>query len=81
MTTTKNVSKEGYVWGHFGTILFHLIIALLLIFNRRFFNGEEKLRRWFFWIGIVLAIFSILALIPIFMHYNKDYEYVIDMNG
>ena len=32
MTTTKNVSKDGYAWGHFGVILFHTIIATLLIF-------------------------------------------------
>jgi len=81
MTTTKNISRDSYAWGHFGSILFHFIIALLLIFNRKIFDTEERLRRWFFWIGIVLALFSILALIPIFSKYNEDYEYVIDMNN
>ena len=89
MTTTKNVSRDGYAWGHFGVILFHTIIATFLIFNDnrafknffKFLNNEKSLRRTFFWIGIILLIFSLLSLWPIFMHYNKDYEYVIDMNN
>jgi uncharacterized membrane protein YhaH (DUF805 family) len=89
MTTTKNVSRDGYAWGHFGVILFHTIIATFLIFNDnpgfknifKFLRKESSLRRTFFWIGIVLLIFSLLSLWPIFMHYNKDYEYVIDMNN
>ena len=79
MTTTKNVSKEAYVWGHFATIFFHLLIAILLIFNRRIFK-DKNLRKYLFYIGIILAIFSLLALVPIFNRYNQDYKYVIDMN-
>ena len=78
MTTTKNISRDAFAWGHFGTILFHLIIAILLVFNHKIF--KEDVRKAFFWIGIILLIISILAMIPIFMHYNKDYKYVIDMN-
>lgn len=79
MTTVKNISKESYAWGHFGTILFHLLIALLLIFNNRIFK-DKIVRKVFVYIGVILAIFSLLALIPTFMHYNKDYKYEIDMN-
>ena len=80
MTTTKNVSKDRYVWGHFGVIVFHTIIAILLIFNQSIFRERNNLREWFKWIGIVLIIVSLLSLWPIFMYYNKDYQYVIDMN-
>lgn len=76
MTTIKNVSKEGYAWGHFGVILFHLAIASYLIYA----SYKTVNKRWLFIIGVVLAIVSILSLIPIFMYYNKDYKYEIDMN-
>jgi glucan phosphoethanolaminetransferase (alkaline phosphatase superfamily) len=80
MTTTKNITKEAYAWGHFGVILFHLIIACLLTFNKIIFKNEYRLRKWFQWIGIILLIVSLLALVPIFMYYNKNYQYLINMN-
>lgn len=80
MTTTKNVSKAGYAWGHFAVIIFHLIIGVLLTFNQTIYKNETKLRNWFKWIGIILLIVSVLSLVPIFMYYNRDYQYVINMN-
>lgn len=32
------------------------------------------------YIGIILMVVSLLSLVPIFMYYNKDYQYTIDMN-
>jgi succinate dehydrogenase/fumarate reductase cytochrome b subunit len=79
MTTIKNVSKNSFAWGHFGVILFHFIIGLFLIFNNsKIYNIEIK--KFLKPLGIILIIISLLALWPIFAYYDKDYEYVINMN-
>ena len=79
MVTVKQVSKDGFAWGHFGTILFHLLIAIALLYLSYRTPSEEKVKRWLFWLGLILCVVSILAMIPIFMYYNKDYKYEIDM--
>ncbi len=79
MTTIKNVSKNSFAWGHFGVILFHVIISLILIFNKNIFK-DNNIRTYLKYIGIILIIISLLALWPIFVYYDKDYEYVINMN-
>lgn len=79
MTTIKNVSKNSFAWGHFGVILFHVIISLILIFNKNIFK-DDNIRKYLKYIGIILIIISLLALWPIFINYDKDYEYVINMN-
>jgi Na+/melibiose symporter-like transporter len=79
--TTKKISRDGYAWGHFGVILFHLLIAGSLIYMAYRFPGEKKAKQYLFFLGLILGIVSILALIPTFNHYNeKDYQYVITMD-
>ncbi len=79
--TTKEISRDQYAWGHFGVILFHLIISGALIYMAFRFPGEKKAKRYIFFLGLILGLVSVLALIPIFNHYNEeDYEYVIKMD-
>lgn len=77
---TQEVSQESFVWGHFGTILFHLIIASLLIYWGKIDINHAKLKRYIFWVGVILFVVSILALIPIFSHYDDGHVYRIEMN-
>lgn len=79
MTEEKQLNKDQFSWGHFGVILFHLILAAALIYISLKSPVEIALKYTFF-IGIILGLFSILALIPVFLKYNKDYKYIIDMN-
>ena len=77
---TQEVSQKSFVWGHFGTILFHLIIATLLIYWSKTEINHAKLKKYIFWIGVVLLIVSVLALIPIFSHYDDGHVYRIEMD-
>ena len=73
----KNISKESYVWSHFGVILFHLIISgyLLYIYFSKFSLKTIKLSCLI--IGGILGIVSLLSLIPIFTDYDRVKEVVI----
>lgn len=76
---TQNISQESFAWAHFGTILFHSIIASLLIWWTRTDINYAKLKKYVFWTGIILLVVSILALWPIFSHYNDGHKYIIEM--
>ena len=80
MTTVKEISKDGYSWGHFGVIVFHLLIAGVLIYLSFRPPTLKIYNRVVFGSGAFLAIVSLLSLIPTFMYYGEDYKYVIDMN-
>lgn len=77
---TQEVSRDSFVWGHFGTILFHLIIAILLIYWSKIDINHAKLKKYIFYVGVVLFIVSILALVPIFSHYDDGHVYRIEMD-
>jgi low temperature requirement protein LtrA len=75
MTNNLEISREVYVWCHFAVILVHLGFAVTLIYLY-FSKFEARTIRLICLIfGCVLAIISILALIPIFM----DYEDIRDL--
>lgn len=72
MGEKKEISMEAYQWGHFGTILFHLIIGSLIVYYN--YTEKSKLgRKVTLWAAIVLIIVSLLALIPVF----KDYDEIV----
>lgn len=75
MTNNLEISREVYVWCHFAVILVHLGFAGTLIYL--YFSKLEArtIRLICLIFGCVLAIISILALIPVFM----DYEDVRDL--
>lgn len=77
---TQDISQSAFVWGHFATILFHSIIAFLLIWWGKTEINHAKLKKYIFWIGVVLLVISLLSLIPIFSHYNDGHEYKIKMD-
>ena len=73
---TKEVDENTYFWAHIGTILFHVILAGLLIYStyRKDVFGVNN-KKFVMWCGIILLIVSLLALVPIIKY--KDDEIVI----
>ena len=74
-TGNIDITRDVYVWAHFAVILVHLGMASGLIYL--YFSKLEArtIRLVCLIIGSVLAIVSILAMIPIFV----DYEDVRDL--
>lgn len=78
----KTVSWDGYQWGHFGSIIFHILVSFFVIYtgvliqNARISNKNvlvfnnpisiSYLGKILKWIGVVFAIVSLLSLWPIF---------------
>lgn len=62
---TRTLDQKTFVWAHVATILFHLIIASLLIWWTRTDINYAKLKKYVFWTGIVLFVVSALAFWPI----------------
>ena len=83
----KNISMSAYQWGHFGAIMFDVIVFSIIAFfafrTREMVLRSNKniLRKGkialnlsiIFWISIVVAIVTLLGLIPVF----KDYDRII----
>lgn len=83
----KNISMSAYQWGHFGAIMFDVIVFSVISFfafrTREMVLRSNKniLRKGkialnlsiIFWISIVVAIVTLLGLIPVF----KDYDRII----
>ena len=72
MTNVKEIDKKGYVWGHIGVIIFHSIIAIILIYSRyvkRLFTLPTK--DVVFIIGLLLLITALLSLWPILKDYDR----------
>ena len=68
----KEISKKSYVWGHIGTILFHVLIASFLIaLYFRDHIGSASRKTMVLILGSVLLIVSLLALAPILKDYDK----------
>jgi hypothetical protein len=71
----KTVSSSAYFWGHLATIVFHVIIASLLI--SIYFKGNnwgmEKVRTISVSAGSVLLAVSLLSLVPI-LRYRKNIQ-------
>ena len=68
----KEVSKSAYVWGHVGSIVFHVLIASLLIaLYFRDHLGSASRKTMVLILGSLLLLMSLLALIPVLMDYDK----------
>lgn len=81
MAKDKVISRDAYVWGHFGTILFHMGIAILLIVSYFVKNWDrDTLRIINVSVGAILLTVSILAMVPIFRWYDSTKKIVIDRN-
>ena len=70
MGGTKDISMKSYQWGHFGAIIFNVILGSIIVFyNYR--NRNTLGKKVTFWTACVLILFSILGLIPVFQDYDK----------
>ena len=83
----KNISMSSYQWGHFGAIMFDVIVFSIIAFfafrtrEMVLHSNKNILRKGkialnlsiIFWISIVVAIVTLLGLIPVF----KDYDRII----
>ena len=67
MGETKDISMKNYQWSHFGAILFDVILGSIII---RYTYGRKD-RRGSFYVGVILVLFSLLGLIPVFQDYEK----------
>jgi len=73
----KNISRETYVWSHFGVILFHLGLSIYLIYLYFSKFTVNRIRLSCLIVGCLLGIVSLLSMIPIFNDYAKVKEVVI----
>lgn len=76
----KTISKESYVWGHFGVILFHLAISIYLIYIYFSKLSLKTIKFSLLILGCVLALVSLLSLVPIFKDYDRVENVVINKN-
>ncbi len=73
----KTASRYSFSTSHLIVILFHFTIACLLIFNRSIFKGKN-IRTKIFWLGIILGIASVLAVLAVYIYYRHNVMYVIN---
>lgn len=66
----KKLSKSTYVWSHIGIILFHTILAALLIATYFYDKVGINSKTLVLIIGILLLVMSLGSLAPILMN-NK----------
>ena len=74
MTTEKKVSKDSYVWGHVGVIIYHSLTAILLImtqYMKKTFGFSS--RNVVIVVSLVLLVVTLLSLWPIL----KDYDRIV----
>ena len=74
MTNEKKVSKDSYVWGHVGVIIYHSLTALVLIatqFMKKTFGFNS--RNVVIVVASVLLIVTLMSLTPIL----KDYDRIV----
>jgi uncharacterized membrane protein len=74
MTIEKKVSKDSYVWGHIGVIIYHSLTAIILIMTQYMkktlgFNSRNVV----IVVSIILLIVTLLSLWPIL----KDYDRIV----
>ena len=81
MTSNLEISREVYVWAHFAVILVHLGIASTFIYVYFSKLTPRTIRVICLILGCVLAIISLLAIIPIFVDYEDIRDLVIAKDG
>ena len=81
----KHVSMEGYQWGHFGAIMFDVIVSGIIAFlayKTRYMivsSSKNVLKRSqivfnlkiIFWLSIIVAFVTLLGLIPVFQDHDR----------
>ena len=74
MSNVKNISKDSYVWGHAGVIIYHSLTAIILIISQyvKKILGFSS-RSVVITLAIILLIVSLFAIWPI----SKDYDRII----
>ena len=74
MTNVKNISKESYVWGHVGVIIYHALTAITLIISQYVKNilGFSS-RSVVIFLAVLLLIVTLLSIWPI----SKDYDRIV----
>ena len=71
---TKKISRSSYVWSHVAVIIFHILLAILLILTYFYDKlGKVESKTVVFVIGIVLLLMSLGSFVPILMD-NKKIE-------
>lgn len=74
MTNEKKVSKDSYVWGHVGVIIYHSLTAIILIVSQYMKTTFGfKSRNVVIIVALVLLIVTLLSLWPIL----KDYDRIV----
>jgi len=72
MTNEKTISKDSYVWGHVGVIIYHSLTAIVLImtqYMKKTFGYNS--RNVVIIVSVVLLIVSLLSIWPIMKDYDK----------
>ena len=70
MRESKDISMESYQWGHFGAIMFDVILGTI-IFYCNYKNRNTLGKKVTFWAACILILFSLLGLIPVFQNYDE----------
>ena len=69
---SKDVSSSTFVWAHVAVIIFHVLVAVLLIISqRRAKVGGYASKSVVVFLGYLLLAVSLLGLVPILQ--EKDY--------
>ena len=72
MANIKNVSKNTYVWGHVGVIIYHALTAIVLILSQyvKKILGFSS-RNVVITLSVILLIVTLLSIWPISKNYDK----------
>ena len=74
MTNEKKVSKDSYVWGHVGVIIYHSLTAIVLLMTQYMKTTFGfKSRNVVIIVALVLLIVTLLSIWPI----SKDYDRIV----
>ena len=74
MTNEKKVSKDSYVWGHVGVIIYHSLTAIILLVSQYMKTTFGfKSRNVVIVLALVLLIVTLLSIWPI----SKDYDRIV----
>ena len=77
MVSNIEISRSVYVWAHFAVILVHLGFAATLIYLYFSKLEAKTIRIICLVLGCILAIISLLAMVPIFMDYDDIRDLLI----
>lgn len=66
----KSVSRSSYIWAHVATIIFHVILAILILVSTSQSKAAVSYTNYrvLMTCGVLLLVVSLLAIIPIASH-------------